>query len=129
MEFQEFYQIGRCPRLEPVAAVLSFLESVKQTERIVYAWAVRVEMIAVIVSLQPLTGLFEGLSVGSGKILYVFAEVVNKFFFTYPADVIICLVSGNVLQVVPLNTLTFPNLVTPVRRANLIYPSIDLSTP
>ena len=134
MEFQEFDQIGRCPRLEPVAAVLSFLESVKQTERIVYAWAVRVEMIAVIVSLQPLTGLFEGLPVGPGKLLYVFAEVVNKFFFTYPADVIICLVSGNVLQVVPrlfrsLNTLTFPNLVTPARRANLIYPSIDLNTP
>ena len=75
MFLQQFDQIGRSPRLEPVAAVLSFLESVKQTERIVYAWAVRVEMIAVIVSLQPLTGLFEGLPVGPGKLLYVFAEV------------------------------------------------------
>ena len=80
-------------------SVLFFLESIEQAERIVYAWAVRVEMIAVIVLFEPVAGLFECLPVGGGKLLYVFAEVVNKFFFTYPADVIICLVSGNVLLI------------------------------
>ena len=79
-------------------------------------------MVAVIVLFELLAGLPEGLSVDRGKLLYVFAEVVNKFFFTYPADVIICLVSGNVLQVVQ-------NFVTPVRRANLICPSSDFSAP
>ena len=98
MLFKKLDQISRSARFKPVVSVLFFLESIEQTERVVYSRTVRIEMVAVIVLFELLAGLPEGLSVDRGKLLYVFAEVVNKFFFTYPADVIICLVSGNVLQ-------------------------------
>ena len=73
--FEKFYQIGRCPCLEPVAAVSSGLESVEDAEGIVHPRGIRAEMVSVIVGFELVAGLFEGLSVGGGKFLYVIAKI------------------------------------------------------
>ena len=60
--FKKLDQISRSARFKPVVSVLFFLESIEQTERVVYSRTVRIEMVAVIVLFELLAGLPEGLS-------------------------------------------------------------------
>ena len=91
--FEKFYQIGRSPCLEPVAAVSSGLESVEDAEWIVHSRSVRTEEVAVVVLFELRTRLVESLPVGGGKFLYVIGEVPEKFFFAYSADIGVAWVS------------------------------------
>ena len=84
--FQQFHEVGRRPRLEPVAAVPAFHESVEQAEGIVYPRAAGVEMIAVIILLQFGACLLISLSVILCQSPYVLVEVVEQFLLADAAD-------------------------------------------
>ena len=57
-------------------------------------------MVAVVIFLELGTCLLESLAVGQGEVTYVFCEIVQKFLFTYTADVGITLVPRDVHKVV-----------------------------
>ena len=100
MHPEQFDEICRSPRLEPVAAVSSGLESVEEAERVVYPRGVRAEMVSVIVLLQLCAGLFVGLSVVQREGPDVLIEVPEELGFAHAADVGVLLPHGDVLQVI-----------------------------
>ena len=100
MLFQKLHQICRSPGLKPVAAVLSGFECIEQAERVVYSCAAWTEVVSVIVLLQLSAGLLESLPVGICKSLDIIVEVLQEFFFSYPADICIERISGYILEIV-----------------------------
>ena len=107
MALEEFCQICRRTCLEPVSAIPAAIKCIQQTERIIYAWTVRAEMIAVIILLQLKAGLLIALTVPFCQIAYVFFKIVCQLLSADAADGRVLFIHRNVYKIIKVAEYTY----------------------
>ena len=97
---QQLYQVGRSPRLEPVAAELIIFKSIEQAERIVDAFGIFGKMVAIVTFLQFGTCFFVSHLTGSSQFVKFFFKIVVYLLFGHPTNADVGFVHGDIVEIV-----------------------------
>ena len=98
--FQQFYQVSRRTRLEPVTAELFIFKSIQQAERIIDPFSVLYKMITVISPLQLGAGFLIGHFLRIRQFVKFFFKIVMDFLLGHSAKSDIHFLHGNIIQII-----------------------------
>ena len=102
VELEQFDKVSRCACLKPVAAELFLRKRIEQTERIVHAYGIFREVIAIVIGFQLRTSLFISQARSCSQHVNVFLKIRMDFLFADAADFHVTVVHGDVHQVIQI---------------------------